>query len=393
MEKELFFCLFRLATKNLDIFSEVKECMSRMPWDEIRAMGDTAESSWFKNGDGDGDGPSTLSLRTADIEGKIPLGWAVSQVQPTPFLPDDAMGPDSCPSSEGSGPSDPVRSSHRHANHLLLLPPSTYHEKSPEIPHCADERPTAFGNDSDTLTNKIPQFKPLETGPAFVSQLPPPATDSPDRMAVDGEVDLSNNDPPGAKPQSVIPEPCEQHVGGIQENEMDVDEFGEGGFESQGNPMAVDKDDGCEKNSKGGRAKYMTKKTNSKHPKVVVGVQASAGSPPKNLDVDGDESGDEGGGEVAPSLSNGDSRPRSRPNALRPGGLSVAAVSKGKRKREPSFSRSKSERRSKKAPHPHPVGPAVLDGTTVHTAIDVDALFVSLNFSTCIPYCLIAEAG
>ncbi|KAF8805474.1 hypothetical protein BYT27DRAFT_7258195 [Phlegmacium glaucopus] len=82
VEKEVWSCLFRLATQDLNMFTEMKDCMAKMPWDELSAMGDSFERYWFKPARGD---VSSTSLSTADVEGEIPSGWAVTLVSKTPL--------------------------------------------------------------------------------------------------------------------------------------------------------------------------------------------------------------------------------------------------------------------------------------------------------------------
>jgi hypothetical protein len=48
VEKELFTTLFRLAMEDVDMFSEIRNCMGRMPWREIDQIGNGPDSSWFK---------------------------------------------------------------------------------------------------------------------------------------------------------------------------------------------------------------------------------------------------------------------------------------------------------------------------------------------------------
>ena len=47
VEKELFATIFRLATQELDLMTEMKECMSRMPWRDLTLL-DESETSWFR---------------------------------------------------------------------------------------------------------------------------------------------------------------------------------------------------------------------------------------------------------------------------------------------------------------------------------------------------------
>jgi hypothetical protein len=54
VEKELFTSLFRLAMEDVDMFSEMRNCMGRMPWGELHQIGNGVDSSWFKSEVGDG---------------------------------------------------------------------------------------------------------------------------------------------------------------------------------------------------------------------------------------------------------------------------------------------------------------------------------------------------
>lgn len=47
VETEIFRSLFRLATQELDLVKEMKECMSRLPWSDLQNLEDL-EISWFK---------------------------------------------------------------------------------------------------------------------------------------------------------------------------------------------------------------------------------------------------------------------------------------------------------------------------------------------------------
>ena len=49
VEKELYTSLFRLAMEDVDMFLEMKNCMSRMPWEELNGIGDGLDLSWFKS--------------------------------------------------------------------------------------------------------------------------------------------------------------------------------------------------------------------------------------------------------------------------------------------------------------------------------------------------------
>ena len=64
VEKELFTTLFRLAMEDIDMFSELRNCMDRMPWGELNRIGNGPDSSWFRSGVRDGDG-SSHSFRIA----------------------------------------------------------------------------------------------------------------------------------------------------------------------------------------------------------------------------------------------------------------------------------------------------------------------------------------
>jgi hypothetical protein len=46
VEKRLFDSLFALATNDIDLVTEMRACMSQMPWSELSAV--TSESSWFQ---------------------------------------------------------------------------------------------------------------------------------------------------------------------------------------------------------------------------------------------------------------------------------------------------------------------------------------------------------
>ena len=64
VEKELFTTLFRLAMEDIDMSSELRNCMDRMPWGELNRIGNGPDSSWSRSGVRDGDG-SSHSFRIA----------------------------------------------------------------------------------------------------------------------------------------------------------------------------------------------------------------------------------------------------------------------------------------------------------------------------------------
>lgn len=49
VEKELFTSLFRVAMEDVDMFTEMRNCMGRMPWGELDGIGSGHDSSWFKS--------------------------------------------------------------------------------------------------------------------------------------------------------------------------------------------------------------------------------------------------------------------------------------------------------------------------------------------------------
>jgi hypothetical protein len=51
VEKELIKSLIRLATEDIDLVTEIRDCMLRIPWPSIEAI-DESESSWFQPGPG-----------------------------------------------------------------------------------------------------------------------------------------------------------------------------------------------------------------------------------------------------------------------------------------------------------------------------------------------------
>jgi hypothetical protein len=65
VEKELFTSLFRLAMEDVNMFSEMRNCMGRMPWGELYEIGDGHDLSWFKSEVRDGDGSSSKAASRA----------------------------------------------------------------------------------------------------------------------------------------------------------------------------------------------------------------------------------------------------------------------------------------------------------------------------------------
>jgi hypothetical protein len=65
VEKKLFTSLFRLAMEDVDMFSEMRNCMSRMPWEELHGVGDGHDSSWFKSEIRDGNGSHSIAASQA----------------------------------------------------------------------------------------------------------------------------------------------------------------------------------------------------------------------------------------------------------------------------------------------------------------------------------------
>jgi hypothetical protein len=391
VEKELFLLLFRLATEELDLFTEVNDCMSRMPWDEIREIGESDERSWFKNGSGNR--IRTVSLRTADVEGEIPFGWAVTRTQPAPFLPCDVPN---------LGLSVATSSSQDHSSLLVMSPQNllfirTYLE-SLLRPGDTEENERS-GSDPLTQTNGLP--------PASISQMTSSAADSADGMNMD-----------------VDPQPSYQQVheggDGSAEDRISSDNDGEDNVQygiEQANyrPRKVtlrvrtpsstssgsssgngdDSGSGIEKTSEdedeGLVESILTKDQPSSHRRAGTSKPAASDS----------RSDDEGGvmtdeeretieevrsrlrqivyKPVARSAATGSKgkqkwRPSLNP---KPRLLSAATELKGKRKRKPSFSNQKLTKRAKKASNP--VHPRTLGGSTQHLAINVDDLFVSLH--------------
>jgi hypothetical protein len=51
--------------EDVDMFAEMRNCMSKMPWEELRGMGDGRDSSWFKSEVRDGDGSHLLAASQA----------------------------------------------------------------------------------------------------------------------------------------------------------------------------------------------------------------------------------------------------------------------------------------------------------------------------------------
>jgi hypothetical protein len=387
VEKELFLLLFRLATDELDFFTEVRDCMSRMPWDEIREIGDSDEGSWFKNGSGDR--IRTLSLRTADVEGEIPFGWAVTRTQPAPFLPCDA--PNLGPSMATSSSQDPSSLLVMSPQNLLFI--RTYLE-SLLRPGDTEENERS-GNDPLTQTNDLPT--------ASISQKTSSAADSADGMNMD-----------------VDPQPSYQQVHEGGEDRISIDNDGEDNVQygiQQANyrPRKVtlrvrtpsstssisssgngdDRMSGIEITSEdeeeGFVESILTKNQPSSHLRQATSKPAASDS----------SSDDEGGVRtdeeretieevrsrlrqivykpVAHSAATGSKGKQKWKPSLNPKPrlLPAATELKGKRKRKPSFSNKKLTKRAKKASHP--VQPRTLDGSTQHLAINVDELFVSLH--------------
>jgi hypothetical protein len=73
VEKELFSSLFRLATQNVCIVTEMRDCISRMPWDDLNAI-NHSESSWFKPAGGDISASASLSTSDAGSERPAAIG-------------------------------------------------------------------------------------------------------------------------------------------------------------------------------------------------------------------------------------------------------------------------------------------------------------------------------
>ena len=48
--------------EDVDMFSEMRNCMSRMPWGELHGIGDGYDLSWFKSEARDGDGSHSLGI-------------------------------------------------------------------------------------------------------------------------------------------------------------------------------------------------------------------------------------------------------------------------------------------------------------------------------------------
>ncbi|KAF8812613.1 hypothetical protein BYT27DRAFT_7207620, partial [Phlegmacium glaucopus] len=70
VEKELYSSLFRLATQDLCFLTEIKDCMGRIPWDELNAIDASSGSSWFQPA---GDAPSSLPTAEAVSSGSVSM--------------------------------------------------------------------------------------------------------------------------------------------------------------------------------------------------------------------------------------------------------------------------------------------------------------------------------
>lgn len=107
VEKEIFSSLFRLATQNLDLVKEMRDCIGRMPWDDLNALNES-ESSWFKPVIG-GCSPTTPSLSAPNTQKTPPAAWEKSQAtenvaSPAARLEESTSSRSACPDSEAGLP-------------------------------------------------------------------------------------------------------------------------------------------------------------------------------------------------------------------------------------------------------------------------------------------------
>ena len=73
VEKELFTSLFRLAMEDVDMFSEMRNCMGRMPWGELHGIGSGHDLSWFRSEIRDVDGSRSFQIAASQAQEIQPL--------------------------------------------------------------------------------------------------------------------------------------------------------------------------------------------------------------------------------------------------------------------------------------------------------------------------------
>jgi hypothetical protein len=65
--------------EDVDMFSEMRNCMGRMPWGEIQQLGDGGDSSWFKSEVRDGDGSHSFRIAASQAPPHLTLSTSSSQ--------------------------------------------------------------------------------------------------------------------------------------------------------------------------------------------------------------------------------------------------------------------------------------------------------------------------
>lgn len=101
VEKELFLSLFRLATQNTCILTEMRDCINRMPWGDLNKISEES-ASWFKPAGGDVSLPASLHI--AGPGSKTPLEASGGNLVAGSFAPSPHARPEESSSSGSAGP-------------------------------------------------------------------------------------------------------------------------------------------------------------------------------------------------------------------------------------------------------------------------------------------------